>query len=407
MLPFGAAYAMSYALRTINAVLAPAFVDELSLSASELGLLTSAYFLAFALMQIPLGSLLDRYGPRRVESSLLLLAVLGCLISAVATAFWQLWVGRALIGIGVSACLMASYKAYRMCFDEKQQAPLASVMLTIGSLGALSATLPVEWLLTQTGWREIFWLLVCLFLLVWAGIRYGLAPLTPHRSTSLSLWQEARHGFERVATHPEFWRMMPLAVITYGGFLAVHGLWLGPWFTRVEGYTPQEAATALFWLTAVIMLAHFCTAWLSRHLLSLHMSLNGLMVTGLALMALLSATAIAGLWPHPMIGWSLTLLMAGVTTLSYTRFALAFPKEFSARATTGYNFLIFFGAFVVQWGLGLLIDLFMMMGALEPLAMRLAFACWVAGQVFALYWLTRPERLPPEQPLAAPSPDAG
>ena len=134
--PFGFGYALSYALRTINAVLSTPLVNELGLSAAELGLLASAYFLAFAAMQIPLGVLLDRYGPQRVEGSLLIIALLGCALTAVANDFWMLWIGRALIGIGVSACLMAGYKAFRMLFADRQQAPLASAMLVVGSIGA-------------------------------------------------------------------------------------------------------------------------------------------------------------------------------------------------------------------------------------------------------------------------------
>ena len=141
-IPFAAAYLLSYVVRSVNAVLSGPFTDELGLSASELGLLSSAYFLTFAAMQIPLGALLDRKGPKNVEVVLLLFAVVGCLISSFASGFLALWIGRACIGIGVSACLMASYKAYRICFRDDLQPALASLMLMVGSFGALVATLP-------------------------------------------------------------------------------------------------------------------------------------------------------------------------------------------------------------------------------------------------------------------------
>ena len=115
-MPFAAAYFLSYVMRSVNAVLSGPLTDELSLSAAELGLLSSGYFLTFAAMQIPLGVLLDRRSPKSVEAALLIFAVLGCLISSFATSFVWLWIGRALIGLGVAACLMASYKAYRACF---------------------------------------------------------------------------------------------------------------------------------------------------------------------------------------------------------------------------------------------------------------------------------------------------
>lgn len=397
VLPFGLAYAMSYALRTINAVLAPELVAGLGLSAADLGLLASAYFLAFASMQLPLGALLDRYGPRRVEASLLIAAIAGCLTSAMAQGFWTLWIGRALIGLGVSACLMASYKAYRMVFEDRLQAPLASTMLVIGSIGALAATSPVEWLLGVTDWRGVFLVLTLLFVTVWMGIAFGLPPL-PHPASEKTpagqLWSQAAHGFQTIFKHPEFARMFPFAFVTYGGFLAMHGLWLGPWFTEVEGQTSGQAATGLLILTAVIMMAHLGMAYLANHLHKRGISLNHAMHWGLGFMAVFSGLAVLDVWPHPWLGWSLAFVSAGVTTIGYTRFAAAFPLALSGRATTGFNFVIFIGAFAVQWGIGLLIDAFVSLSFDKPMAIRLAVGVWVVAQVLALYWLIRAPKHP-------------
>jgi len=390
--PFGFGYALSYALRTINAVLSTPLVNELGLSAAELGLLPSAYFLAFAAMQIPLGVLLDRYGPQRVEGSLLIIALLGCALTAVANNFWMLWIGRALIGIGVSACLMAGYKAFRMLFVDRLQAPLASAMLVVGSIGALSATLPVEWLLQVTSWRGVFWILAGLFGLSALAILLLLppVPLTSSVGRPKGLWADAREGLDTIFSHHEFWRMLPFAVVTFGGFLALHGLWLGPWFRVVEEFSNAEAAWGLFVLTLGVTASHLTVASLAGRVIHPGPSLFRFMVGGLVMKLVFSASAVLGLWPHPLIGWGLTFLAAGVTTLSYTRFALVFPKSLSGRASTSFNFLVFIGAFAVQWGLGLLIDLFRALAMPEVDAMRLAFGIWVGMQAFALLWLIRP-----------------
>ncbi|NBW00911.1 MAG: MFS transporter [Betaproteobacteria bacterium] len=155
-LPFAAAYFLSYVMRSVNAVLSGPLTDEFALTASQLGLLSSSYFLTFAIMQIPLGALLDRHSPRRVEIVLLMFAIGGCLLSSLAQGFVALWIGRAMIGIGVSACLMASYTSYRLCFPADRQASLASLMLMVGSFGGLAATLPVELILPTLGWRGVF-----------------------------------------------------------------------------------------------------------------------------------------------------------------------------------------------------------------------------------------------------------
>ncbi len=102
---FAAGYFLSYLYRTVNAVISPDLVRDLSLNPSSLGLLTSAYFLAFAAMQLPVGILLDRYGPRRVEPVLLAVAAAGAAMFAVSDTIAGLTVARAVIGAGVCACL--------------------------------------------------------------------------------------------------------------------------------------------------------------------------------------------------------------------------------------------------------------------------------------------------------------
>lgn len=142
-LAFAFAYFFSALLRAVTATLAPAFSAELGLSAGDLGLLGGAYFLGFSLMQLPLGRWLDRIGPRRVQLMFLSIAVLACAAFALAAGFAALWVARAFIGVGVSACLMAPLTAYRHRFGEVAQLRANSWMLMTGSLGMLASTLPV------------------------------------------------------------------------------------------------------------------------------------------------------------------------------------------------------------------------------------------------------------------------
>ena len=132
--PFACGYYLSYLYRTVNAVISPDLVRDLGVDANELGLLTSAYFLAFASFQIPLGVLLDRMGPRRVDAGLLAIAGLGALVFAQSDAFAGLVLGRALIGLGVSAALMASMKAFTLWFPLSRFASLNGYLPT-GSIG--------------------------------------------------------------------------------------------------------------------------------------------------------------------------------------------------------------------------------------------------------------------------------
>ncbi len=174
---FAAAYVMSYAFRAVNAVIAQPLVQELGLTAGQLGFLASAYFLSFALMQLPVGVMLDRYGPRRVEAVLIGFAALGALLFAVADSYLVLWLGRALIGVGVSACLMAAVKAYSLYFRPHMQASLSSWMLVAGSLGALAVTTPVEASLPVLGWRGVFGVAAVLCVLAGLALWFALPAL--------------------------------------------------------------------------------------------------------------------------------------------------------------------------------------------------------------------------------------
>src|SRR6202008_1184088 len=174
-LPFAAGYYLSFLFRTINASISPVLASDFGLGAAETGLLASVYFLVFAGAQIPVGVLLDRYGPRRVQGVLLVLAVGGATLFGNADSFSELLVGRAMIGLGVAASLMAGLKAIVMWFPRNRVAIVNGGMIMLGSLGAVTATAPTDWLLTWCGWRGLFELLTIATLAV-AGLTYFCVP---------------------------------------------------------------------------------------------------------------------------------------------------------------------------------------------------------------------------------------
>src|SRR5690606_19460951 len=142
---------------------------------AQLGGLSAVFFLGLILMQMPLGVWLDRYGARRVECALLLVAVLGSVILALASNIYWCMIGRVLLGIGVSACLMAPFSYFRRCFPAGMQAQLALWLLVAGSSGSLLFTVPVEIMAGALGWRMVHALsalsLVICTLVLWVYLK--------------------------------------------------------------------------------------------------------------------------------------------------------------------------------------------------------------------------------------------
>ncbi|HEY8605711.1 MAG TPA: MFS transporter [Noviherbaspirillum sp.] len=387
---FASGYLLSYAFRSVNAVIAPSLVTDAGLSNADLGLLSSAYFLSFASLQLPLGILLDRYGPRRVETTLLLFAALGAAVFASSSSLAGLWTGRALIGVGVSACLMAPYTAYRQWFPAERQSQLASWMLVAGTLGALASTVPVNAALPLVGWRGVFWIMSGLILASAAAIFVVLKRVEAVHPLQTRVPSPAgQGGYRQIFRSPVFRRMALLGMVNQGSFVALQTLWAGPWMMTVLGMDKQETAGVLFAINLGLMSAYLMMSWLAPRYIA-QGERRGLPVTrviaaGIAGAVLVQALILWSSAPSAWLLWLLLVLCVPVGTLVQTSVSLSFPSALAGRANSGYNFLIFIGAFVAQWGIGLLIDIAEGRGMAPADAMRFAFGICLALQ--AVSWV--------------------
>src|SRR5664279_3932327 len=216
-LPFAGAYFLSYHFRTVNAVIGPILSKEMSLGAADLGLLTSAYFVGFGAAQLPLGVLLDRFGARRVESLLLLVAAAGAVVFAMAHSITGLAIGRGMIGVGVSACLMAAFKSFSQWFAPEKQSSLTGWIMTWGTFGALAASAPLEIVLHMANWREVFFGLAGLTALmsVWLFFSVPDKPGVARPDPIAAQWA----GIRQVLSSRHFWRYAPFGFAQIGGFM--------------------------------------------------------------------------------------------------------------------------------------------------------------------------------------------
>jgi predicted MFS family arabinose efflux permease len=356
-LSFAFAYFFSALLRAVTATLAPSFSTELGLNAAHLGLLAGAYFFGFAATQLPLGSALDRYGPRRVVLVLLSLAVLGCVAFALARDFVTLTLARGLIGVGVSACLMAPMTAYRRGFSPSMQLRANSWMLMTGSLGMVASTLPVQWLLPALGWRGLFWLVGACVALSMLGIALCVPTDRARSQRAPRSVPASAGGYAAVFRHPTFVRFAPIGFFHQGGLIAVQSLWAGPWLVQVCGWTPQQAAQGLFGINVAMLLAFlawglalprlYSRGWTAQRLIGI-----GAPVSVFALLLALGLGSEATAW---VLG--LFCVACSFASLSQPAIGQAFEASVAGRALSGYNLVIFLGVFALQWGIGLVIDL--------------------------------------------------
>lgn len=383
-LAFAFAYFLSALVRAVTATLAPTLSAELQLSASDLGLLAGAYFFGFAATQLPLGGALDRFGPRRVLLGFLLLGVAGCAAFALADGLAGLIASRMLIGVGVSACLMAPMTAFRRLFAVKAQMRAASWMLMTGSLGMLASTLPVQWLLPLMGWRGLFWTLAGALLLAMVG----LALLVPRDRAPVGA-TEAEPGYAQVFRHRSFVRLLPMGFFNYGGLIAVQTLWAGPWLTDICGWTSEQAALGLFTINLSMLVAFLAWGIVVPRLYAQGWTAQRLMILGMPVSLLALALAVV-LGPGAST-WVWVLYCVGSTFVSLAQPAIGqvFPARLAGRGLSAYNLVIFGGVFFVQWGIGLIVDGLEGSGWSRLSAYRGAFSLFAACCVLAYVWLVR------------------
>lgn len=382
---FAGGYFMSFALRAINAVIAPELTREFGLSNAELGSLSSAYFLAFALLQLPLGLWLDRFGARRVDASLLVIAATGCAVFAAATDFTTLWIGRALIGAGVAGALMSALKGYRFWYAPRRQSQLTAWMLVAGTAGALSVTVPVQRLLPLIGWRGVFWTAAVLLLLASAAI----ATLVPRDEECASATASANDatkiaGYAEVFRNAYFWRFAVASVLAHSTFIALQSLWAGPWFVQVLGMDPEASARALFAFNLTLMTGFFALGWAMPRMERRGWSYVAISAVGLTTFIglQLAIALVRGPW-----AWTLWLVLAFASTfftVMQTHVSLSFRAALTGRAYTAYNLVTFGAIFVNQWLFGVVIDLFRNAGRDTGDAFRATLVVWLTVQVAAL-----------------------
>ena len=394
-LPFALGHYLSSLLRNVNAVLASQLIGELALTPGQLGLLTSVFFFAFALVQLPVGVALDRHGPRRVQLAMLLVAACGALLFARGNGFTQLLLARALMGCGLGGCFMAAVKAVSTWIAPDKLPSVHGYLIAAGGLGAATATMPVRKALEYTDWRGLFTiagaLVACTGLLI--------ALLYPRLDSGATQRGPLRQALRAVWRTPGFRSVTSLVLAPHAVFFGVQGLWIGRWLADVARF-PEDAVAYLLYLGMAALIfgaiaVGMITEWAGRR----GMPPLDVAAAGVTVFVLVQAGFVINHQPSFQLLSVLFTLVGTITGIEYAIVAQAMPRELTGRAATFLNLLIFIGAFLVQAGFGLVVGLWKPdpAGHAPAIAYQAAFGFLVLIQLPGLWNFARRRKLSQEK----------
>jgi len=354
-LPFACGYFLSYLYRSTNAVLAPYLSNDLNLNAEQLGLITSAYFLTFGLFQLPLGVLLDKFGARKVQSILFLIAAIGAILFSLGNGVWSLVTARGLIGLGVSGALMAAFKAFAVWFPKERLPLLIGLFMSAGGMGAIVASTPLEMALQITDWRGVYLFIGIVTIFVGILIFFVVPEKQEnnYNEKPLPVLKVLKHIYTSYA----FWRIGPLSGIAGGTGLAILGLWAGPWLSDIGKFNKNEIANILFISTIMMTIGTTSLGIITDYLRKFNISPVAVMGGALFVFIIPLTIITFGIMPKAIWPWVVLSITSLAATLAYAGLSQHFPTSYAARASTAINLICFLMAFIAQYAIGFIMQL--------------------------------------------------
>ncbi|OGP63038.1 MAG: hypothetical protein A2170_00470 [Deltaproteobacteria bacterium RBG_13_53_10] len=391
-------YIFSIFYRVCNAVIAPNLIQELNLNAETLGLLGGAFFYSFALVQIPMGPLLDRIGPRIILTVFPLIGASGAILFATAESFSAALMGRILIGLGMSPLLMGSLKTFLLRFPLRHFSTLMGSFMAIGYLGNFLAASPLAYLNATLGWRKAIFLAGVItalfsFLVFWVlgegnsrdrSSKDRSSPVPSADKPDLGIVQSIRLVLKSLS----FWQLGASSFFRYGTFIGLQGLWLGPYFMEIKGYSPIQAGQLLTAMAVGMMASGPLvgrlvdrTGYSKKKLI-----LAGLSLYSVCLLPLIGVLSMGGFYGY----LPLFLLMGffnGFGILIFPHATSLFPTSISGTVLTLINFCSMSGGAVFMPLMGKVIESFPREGGSYPAeayhtSFLVCLLCMVASLIF-------------------------
>ena len=396
-----ALFFLSQFYRVSNAVIAPNLIQDLNLDAEALGILGGAFFYSFALLQIPMGPMLDRIGVRMIMAFSSWIGALGAFLFAFGTSFETALLGRILIGAGMSSMLMGSFKTFTLRYPPEQFATLVGIISSVGTLGNILAASPLAYLTSTIGWRSTFLIAGGITILLGALIFWILKDekikgektlLSSENNSEIGIFQSIRIILRSLA----FWQFGAVAFFRYGIFVSLQGLWLGPYLIYIKKFSSIQAGHILIMLAIGVTLGGPIGGYLSDRIFR---SKKGVTLAGLGLYSL-SLFTLIGMWEinHPLwfgLIFFFIGFFCGFGMLIYSHAKDLFPSAISGTVMTYVNFFTMAGAAVFMPFLGKVIQSFPRIGNSYPaeayhLSFLICFLGMAASVIF--YAFSRKEK---------------
>ena len=384
-----AMYVLAYFYRVSMAVAARDLAADLGLAATELGILSGAFFYAFAFSQIPLGPLLDRFGGRVIISVMGLFTTAGSFVFAMADTYATALCGRVLMGAGSACVLMGALKVFGNWYSAREFATISGLIVAVGNVGNLGATAPLAAAISIYGWRQPFLAVgvaqaatVLVMYLVVRDHPAGTAAPAPLHHERLGLIG----GWRAVFSTGSFWLLSLLSFFWYATYMAVQGMWGGPYLMEALRLSRKETGTLLMCTSIGFILGCLVIGRISTSVIR---SRKWTLVIGqtllLALMTLLLGPIERLAYPLlPLIFLMIGLAVSSGVTI-YPMIREMFPSSITATAMTAVNFFVLMGAATVQQLMGIIIERHLPGKAgYPPAAYHEAFLVPVAGLAAAL-----------------------
>ncbi|MBW1672883.1 MAG: MFS transporter, partial [Deltaproteobacteria bacterium] len=379
------------------AVIASELMRDLSLTAEDLGFLSSIFFYAFALIQIPMGASMDIFGAKRLILFLSSVGIVGAIIFALAHSFPVALMGRALMGVGMACALMGPYKLISIWFPPRAFATTSGLILSIGTMGSIVATAPLAFAVNWIGWRKAFLLiaLIHLVITIWIYSAVKDSPVEYQAGDIPDLqnknWVKGSlDGVLSVLRLPSFWLIALAAFVRYGTYISIAGLWAGPYLEYVYNIPLIERGKILMLFSVGFFLGGPILGFLSDRVFR---NRKSVMLLAMCFYTIFFSP-LTGFFPTPSL-----IMIAGIFffigfltscgNVMYANIKELLPSSISGTAMSAVNFFTMAGAGVFQHVMGVSIDKFSLpQGQLPPEAFSFAFSlCFVSAALGTVAYL--------------------